>query len=117
MRSRLAKILLALWALLGLAACGDDNLFDSVMSSNSSCSTEAIKNKFIVHYKNGSWLYTDEIERADFIESVVKPKFSQIDFVEYDQKIHVDQAAAAPTPSGAVINNWGAQAINAATAW
>src|SRR5580704_14763185 len=103
--------------LLTLAACALPEDFESVMPSES-CTTDAIKNKFIVHYKNGSWLYTAPVERADFVEQVVKPQFSNIDFIVYDQKIHIDQAAppSAP-PSGAQINNWGAQAINAATAW
>jgi len=112
--------------MLALSACSDDQ-FSSLMAANG-CTADAIKNKFIVHYKDGSWLYTKEIERADFVEHIVKPQFEKIDFIEYDQKIRVETMAAkspaTPAAIGSaviandvVINNWGAEAINAATAW
>jgi subtilisin family serine protease len=107
---------------LFLVACAPADSFESVMPSTSGdCAADAIQNKYIVHYKDGSWLYTNEVERADFVEGVVKPKLSQIDFIEFDQKIRTNKMslaqAAPPALSGAAINNWGAEAINVAPAW
>ncbi len=80
------------------------------------CSGQAIPNQFIVHFVDGHWEYPRTSNRTKFIASYVKPKLDQIDFIEPDQHISAFQVASPP-PSGAEIDNWGDQTINAPVAW
>ncbi len=117
-------LVLLLAVLGGLSACAPVNKFDKVDSSlNTTCNGAAVQTKYIVHYLNGQWAYPTAKGRADFVEKFVRPNIDAIDFVEYDQKINVENtvkvtaSAVAPALSGADIDNWGPGSISAPTAW
>ena len=103
-----------------LAACSQTERFNTLASSlNTTCNGAALQTKYIVHYLDGSWAYHEAESKEAFVEKVVRPNVERIDFVEHDQKIYLENTAptAAPALSGADIDNWGAQSINAPAAW
>ncbi len=99
-------------------ACAPSNNFDSLNSTlNTTCNGTAVQSKYIVHYKSGQWAYLSAKDRGEFTEKYLRPQAESIDFVEYDQKIKIQQAAVAPALTGSEINNWGPSSINAPAAW
>ncbi len=109
---------LSVLSVLLLSACGQPDKAETLTPvKGETCGGAAIQNRYIVHYKTGSWAYVKNPDRENFKNTFVQPQVDEIDFIEYDQKInfHSDVPVVSTNPMG--IDNWGINTINAPHAW
>lgn len=119
------RLLLATAAIcsLCLTACSQQETASTVFPETlEACQTTAIKNRFVVKWKNGEVSTENGINREQFIKDFVQPHLKQIELVEQDQKIQIPspsqphQLRSIPLmPQSA--DNWGDANINVAPAW
>jgi subtilisin family serine protease len=116
-KSVLSTTLFVLSALV-LSACGQpDKAENLIPAMNETCGGAAIQNRYIVHYKSGRWDYVKNPDRENFKSTFVQPQVDEIDFIEYDQKIHFRSDVPVISTNAMGIDNWGINTINAPHAW
>lgn len=91
----------------------------AVRKTTSDCASEALPDKFIVHWKDGHISYEEAKDSHALEENLLRPNADDISFTEHDFKIRLVQPTNVqtnPTPEPEEVN-WGIQRISAPDAW
>lgn len=108
--------------LLLLISCDKPRTEETVFPKpTEECKTSALKDQYLVRWSNGQ--ITKELgpTRDSFIQNFLLPNMNRIDFVENDQRIHLDDtldSLASPLDENSDYpDNWGIERIGAAQSW
>lgn len=107
---------------LGLTACDKksapiEQTFPDP-GKKSECSSSALSNRFIVHWKDGSMSIESAKNRDSFIREILEPNLSDIEFAEHDYVVHMPEPSETPVePATAAIDNWGQDRVQASAVW
>ncbi len=113
------KFLSAVACVFVLSACGAKSA-NSVFPENgaldsSACRGQALKNKFIVQWEDGSFTTESAANAEEFKERFIKPQLESIRHVEYDRMIQMDQSTALR--AAGITDSWGQDRIEARAVW
>lgn len=113
------KILSAVACVFVLSACGAKSA-DSVFPENgaldsSACRGQALENKFIVQWEDGSFTTETAANAEEFKENFIKPQLENIRHVDYDRVIQLDRASEVRTAG--ITDSWGQDRISARAIW
>lgn len=113
------KILSAVACVFVLAACSKKSA-ESVFPENgaldsSACRGQAIENKFIVQWEDGSFTTETAANADEFKETFIKPQLENIRHVDYDRVIQLQTSSEVRT-SG-FTDSWGQERIGAPSVW
>lgn len=85
------------------------------------CKPSTIKDQYLVRWSNGQITKEGGSSRDSFIQTFLLPNMNRIDFVENDQRIHLDNTLdnlASPLGENSDYpDNWGIERIGAAQSW
>lgn len=84
--------------ILGLiiSSCAQEKSTSSVFpesqkTSSSACMGQAIENKYILHWEDGRFSVVENMQKEEFIKTVVEPQLDKLKHVDVDRKIMVRQ--------------------------
>lgn len=114
------KFLSAVACVLVLASCGNKKSTSSVFPENgaldsSACMGQAIKNKFIVQWEDGSFTVESAANAEEFTKQFVEPQLEKIRFVEFDRHLQLESAQEVRT-SG-YTDSWGQDRVSVRNVW
>lgn len=114
------RFLSAVVCILVLSSCGNKKTSNTVFPENgaldtSSCSGQAIQNKFIVQWEDGKFSVESAADAQSFIKEFVEPQIENIRHIDFDRKITINKAVSAQ--SAAVADSWGQDRISARQVW
>lgn len=116
----------ALWFLLAIAltACTQkttSSVFDSESLGSSSCSGQALSNRFIVQWESGEFTVETAPNATLFKSKFIAPNLQNIRKVEYDRVVHLentrDQNLATSTAISLAPDSWGQDMVEAEALW
>lgn len=106
------------------SSCAQKKTENSVMTSSAECTGEALTNRFIVQWEDGSFSIEHGNSPEEFRDTFVKDNLELIRHVDIDQKIQLVkpnqinvQSADNVEASVAGMMNWGQNMIQAPTLW
>jgi len=108
--------------LMVLSGCAEDTKEpapEGFREVSSECSTNALPNRYLVKWKDGSTSIEYAKDRAEFIKEVFEPNAEDIEFAEHDFKVRVGLPATQnlmPSQFGAD-ESWGQSAVEAPAVW
>lgn len=105
-----------------LAACGGVKTSESVFPTSSACGQQALENRFIVQWENGSYTVETDTSSENFRTEFVNKNLAFIKHVDHDYRIRLtNQEDLAAVLENSLQNtealNWGPRQINAPQLW
>ncbi|MGE0631210.1 MAG: S8 family peptidase [Pseudobdellovibrionaceae bacterium] len=115
------KKILGISFFLILSACAprtSESMFDDGSTEqNAECQGEAIKNRFIVHWIDGSVSVESGENKEVFLKGFVDPKLNQIQKVEYDRKMNLIIPSAEVATTTNNMDMWGQEMVGVEDVW
>ncbi|WP_374027756.1 S8 family peptidase [Bdellovibrio bacteriovorus] len=113
------KILSAVACVFVFAACSQKSA-ETVFPENgaldsSACRGQALENKFIVQWEDGSFTTETAANAEEFKENFIKPQLENIKHVDYDRVIQLQRSSEVSAT--AFTDSWGQQRIGAPAVW
>lgn len=114
------RVLSAVACVLFITACGNPKSVSTVFPENgaldsSACVGQAVHNKFIVQWENGSFSVESGKDSQTFTKEFIEPQLHQIRYVEFDRIIQTESTGA--TFSSGATDSWGQNMISAPQVW
>lgn len=115
-----SKSLFAVALIFALSACSNEKTVSSVFPEDdalgsSACSGQAVENRFVVQWEDGSYSVETNLNKDSFVEEFVKPQLKKIRFVEFDRKLSFSLPAAETTQQAATM--WNLDRVNMESVW
>lgn len=113
-------ILAAVACVFVLSACSNNKSSSSVFPENGAldsraCMGQAIQNKFIVQWEDGSFTVEHGQSAEDFKRDFIEPNLEQIRYVEYDRHLQLEKAAQIQ--ASGFSDSWGQEMISTRNVW
>lgn len=115
------KILSAVVCILVLSSCGNKKTPNNVFPEKngaldtSSCSGQAIQNKFIVQWEDGRFTVESAPSTETFMKEFVEPQLDNIRHIDFDRRLKITKADTVQTFG--VTDSWGQDKIGARNVW
>lgn len=110
-----------------LSSCGNKKSTSTVFPENgaldsSACTGQAIKNKFIVQWEDGSFSVESAPDADAFTKEFIEPQLEKIRHVDFDRQIHLQKIAETGANQDNFVNtnstdSWGQDKIGARNVW
>ncbi|MGZ3774596.1 MAG: S8 family peptidase [Pseudobdellovibrionaceae bacterium] len=121
------KILSAVICIIVLSSCGKKST-STVFPENSAldsaaCTGQAIKNKFIVQWEDGSFTVESAADAEEFTNKFLEPQLTDIRHVDFDRQIQVRSPegikpeSTASSSTTQAVDSWGQDLIQARNVW
>ncbi len=119
MQTGMLRLLLAISFVGSLSACGVDKVASSTFEKpDDECIGAAIPNQFLVHRKDQTTLVVHANSKDEFINGYLTENLADVEFAEYDYRVHSPKAVVAPSSVGTgAVDNWGVIRISADKLW
>lgn len=117
---RIYSVLLLLVLIMATTGCSKQSTLESQVFpvSSATCDSTAHKTRYLVKKKDGSIVRVNANTRDEMLENYVRPKLSELEFVESDQIVYEsDVVDGLGEISPNALETWGAERIQASTAW
>ncbi len=104
--------------IVNCSGSGDTTAEEKFQSPSSTCGSFAIKNKFIVHWKNGDMTFESAVDREKFVNEFMTENNEEIAWAEHDYKLKQFNPVTSPIASSEVTEfDWGQQKIQVEDVW
>lgn len=115
-----SKSLFAVALIFALSACSNEKTVSSVFPEDdalgsSACSGQAVENRFVVQWEDGSYSVESNVNKDSFVKEFVKPQLKKIRFVEFDRKLSFSLPAAETTQQSATM--WNLDRVKMESVW